>query len=78
METIKESLNKYTKDRIPPGGFLKAVLENDLMGAIGSADHINRQRLHEICKYVYNELPSGIWGSKDIVKSHLQGSFNLI
>lgn len=72
METIKESLNRYAKDRIPPGGFLTAVLENDLMGAIGSADHINRQRLHEICKYVYNELPSSIWGSREKVQNHLK------
>ena len=72
MEIIKESLNRYTKDRIPTGGFLTAVLENDLMGAIARADHINIQRLPEICKYIYNELPSSIWGSREKVRKHLE------
>lgn len=75
MEIIKESLDRYTKDRIPTGGFLTAVLENDLMGAMGRADHINRQRLPEICKYIYNELPSGIWGSREKVQNHLKNSY---
>lgn len=72
MEAIKESLDRYAKDRIPPGGFLTAVLENDLMSAIASADHMNRQRLSEICKYVYNNLPSSIWGSREKVQNHLK------
>lgn len=72
METIKESLDRYINDKIPPGGFLTSVLENDLFSAITRADYMNRQRLPEICKYVYNELPSGIWGSKEIVQNHLK------
>ena len=72
MEAIKESLDRYAKDRIPPGGFLKAVLENDLMSAIARADHMNRQRLPEICKYVFNELSSSIWGSREKVQNHLK------
>lgn len=67
---IKDSLKRYVERGIEPGGFLTAVLENDLMGAMGRADAINRANLHNICRYVYNELPSHIWGSREIVQNH--------
>ena len=67
----KESLDKYAKDRIPPGGFLIAVLANDLMEAMGRADENNRYNLHDICSYVYNNIPSGCHGSYDIVDAWL-------
>lgn len=70
---IKEALDRYIEHRISPGGFLKAVLENNLMEAIGRADTINRNNLHAICKYIYNELPGHIHGSKEKVKKHLEG-----
>lgn len=54
---------------ITPGSFLQYVLQNDLMGAVGHADHINRYRLWEICSVVYNELPSQCHGSKDRVQA---------
>jgi len=53
--------------------FLNAVLENDLMGALGKADYQNQHRLHEICSYVYNDVPSDVWGSPEIVRRHLKG-----
>lgn len=71
MEEIKESLKRYVENRIEPGGFLRSVLENDLFRAMGSADHINRHRLWEICRYIYNELPANCWGSPEIVNNWL-------
>lgn len=72
-EFIKESLSRYVEHRISPGGFLTAVLENNLMEAVGRADAINMRNLHEISKYVYNELPSNVWGSREKVEKHLSG-----
>lgn len=72
MEDIIESLKRYEHDKIPTGGFLRAVLENDLMGAIGKADINNRHRLHDICKFVYNNLPSDIHGDRERVAKHLR------
>ena len=62
-----DSLDRYAKDGIPPGGFLTAVLENDLMGAMGRADLGNRAALREITGYVYNELPHECHGYKGVV-----------
>jgi len=73
MQEIKKSLDRYVKNRIPTGGFLQAVLSNDLMRAVRKADHINIAKLPEICRYVYNEIPGNCWGSPEIVKKWLQG-----
>lgn len=50
------------------GGFLTAVLENDLSGAVARADHINIKIIPDIVKYVFNELPAACWGSPEAVK----------
>lgn len=57
--------------RIPTGGFLEAVLSNDLFGAIGRADTENSQAIHAICTFVYNRLPSGSWGSPERYRNWL-------
>ena len=65
------SLAAYARDKCPTGGFLYAVLTNDLFEAIGRADDFNRAALFDICNYIYNELPLSCWGSKDKVKQWL-------
>lgn len=50
------------------GGFLTAVLGNDLVGAVSRADHISIKLIPDIVKYIYNELPTGCWGSPETVK----------
>lgn len=71
MEHIKQSLKGYVNDRIETGSFLRAVLENDLFGAMGRADNENKYRINEICLFIYNELPSNCWGSKEKVNNWL-------
>ena len=70
-QQIKDALHRYVNEGIPTGSFLGAVLENDLMGAIGKADLSNRYNMFEICNYVYNTLPSSVWGNPDRVRNHL-------
>lgn len=70
---VKESLERYVKHRLEPGGFLRSVLENDLMGAVGRADFMNIKTIPEICSFVYNELPSDCWGDKETVDNWLKG-----
>jgi len=69
----KESLERYVNHRIQPGGFLTAVLSNDLFGAVTRADRENKLALSEICQYIYNEVPSNAWGSSDAVHNYLKG-----
>lgn len=72
IEDAIESLNAYATDGRPTGGFVRAVLENDLMEAMRRADQTSRFILYEICKHVYNELRGDCWGSPDKVKNWIE------
>lgn len=62
------TLERYVHKGIAPGGFMTAVLSNDLFGAVGRADLGNVKALDKIVKYIYNRCPSGCHGSKQIVE----------
>lgn len=68
-----DALDRYVEQRIPTGGFLQAVLENDLVAAVSRADDQNRQALADIVQYIYNNLPLACWGSPESVKTWLEG-----
>lgn len=61
---LREGLDRYAHERIPTGGFLYAVLCNDLFEAVCRADAESLAALPAVCGYVYNELPSKCWGSE--------------
>lgn len=67
-QDTKDTIDRYVENRIPAGGFVTAVLANDLMGAFSQADEDNRSNLFEICQYVYMDIPSGCHGSYGIVE----------
>ncbi len=69
-ESTKSAIDRYV-ERTPTGSFVRAVLENDLMGAMGQADDENRRDLFEICMYVYNEIPGVCHGSREKVDAWL-------
>jgi hypothetical protein len=72
-----EGLERYVRYRIPTGSFLRAVLSNDLMGAMGKADEENREDIFEICQYIHNHLPIACHGSPKAVKEWLQGRYKV-
>ncbi len=71
MKEIRESLNRYVEHKILPGGFLTAVLENNLKEAVFRADARNEKRLKDICMVIHWDLPSGCHGSPEKVKAWL-------
>lgn len=70
-QNIKDSLDRYAKEHCPTGGFLAAVLANDLMDAMGRAGDDNQRDMMSICSYVYNHIPANCHGSREIVKDWL-------
>ena len=65
---IRAALDEWGTGESPfCGDFLRAVLSNDLMGAVGRADEYNRLTLWVIVSYVYNVLPSICHGSPEKV-----------
>ena len=72
-ERFLESLNAYASKRRPTGGFLRAVLENDLMEAMGRGDDDALENLSAICMHIYNNMPASCHGSKERVATWLKG-----
>lgn len=66
-----DSIVNYIVHRIEPGGFLSAVICNNLKEACGRADHINKTKLFEYVSFFYNDAPSTCWGSPDKLKAWL-------
>jgi len=65
---ILANLIDYGKNGTPLGGFLEAVVTNDLAQAVFRADVDNLPVLKEILWFVWNEMPHGCHGSKEIVE----------
>jgi hypothetical protein len=68
-----EGAKLWIENRIMPGSFLTAVIENNLREALGCADEYNRAALFEIVSWWYNEAPSSCWGSPEKAKEWAEG-----
>lgn len=69
---IKLALDDYVKEGVPTGGFMRAVLANDLMESIARADEYNKLDLFKICQYVHWEIPANCHGSYEVVDAWIE------
>lgn len=67
-----QTLIDYVDDGMPLGGFLNAVLLNDLQGAFALSDDENQRAMNEIVKFVYNEMPAPSHGSQERVEKWME------
>jgi hypothetical protein len=56
----------------PVGGFVNAVLTNDLFRAFDRADPENIAHMQDIVTYVYNEAPMGCYGNQETVDAWIR------
>ena len=75
-QDTKDSIDRYVQFGLPPGGFVTAVLENDLFGAMNRADLDNRENLFWVCEYVYNKIPMQAWGTPKKVGAWMEMKHN--
>ena len=68
------SLRAYIERGVPLGDFLRAVVSNDLKGAVLRADDVNIRNLPAYVYYLYNEAPAICWGSADKVEKWLNAN----
>ena len=68
---IIEGLRKYADNHLPVGGFLTAVLENNLTEAIVRADMFSLAGIKDIVMYVHWEIPGDCHGSPQAVRAWL-------
>jgi len=65
---MRGALVRYVEDRIPPGHFLSAVINNDLSEACARADEENKRLLPEYVMWFYNWAPRACWGYPGAMK----------
>ncbi|MGE0584150.1 MAG: hypothetical protein AB7O39_03345 [Flavobacteriaceae bacterium] len=69
---IRGGVKRYIEHGVEPGGFLTAVICNDLKGALGKADDINRTAIFEIVQFFYMDAPAICWGSPEAFSAWIE------
>jgi len=67
LETF-EALKNYAVNHRAPGGFLTAILSNDLMEAVLMANLDDRFSIPQICEYIFHHCPGNCWGTPEAVE----------
>lgn len=60
---MQYGIQNYLEHGQPVGGFLTALLSNDLKETCSRADSTNAQLIYEWVKWLYNNAPGSAWGS---------------
>jgi hypothetical protein len=70
-DNLHDGLIEYIADRRSVGGFLTALLSNDLAQAIVRSDPITGLFIRETVLFLFNHAPSPCWGSPAAVEAWL-------
>jgi hypothetical protein len=71
-ERMEESLRAYLEDHRSVGGFLRAVIENDLLRAVTQADNENIANLPAFVGYLWDNAPLECWGTPEKYKTWIK------
>ena len=73
----QESFENYVMYGYSPGGFLTAALENNFALAAARADHVNKEHLAELGRWLMcGSFPGMCWGSPEAVRDWLDDKDN--
>lgn len=70
---LQGGMKRYIEEKVAPGHFLRFALENNLVQSINRADGESLGTLTALASFIYNELPTACWGSKEKVDQWLAG-----
>lgn len=73
-EDMRESMTRYVEERKEPGGFLAAVIQNNLVDAVCRADKHNLLLVREYAQWFYNVAPAPCAGSPGKMREWLGGT----
>ena len=62
---MREAVQRYIEQGIPPGGFLTAIICNNLKESFMRADENNARYLQEWVQWFYWQAPGSCWGSPE-------------
>jgi len=63
-ERLRTGTQLYIEKGVPPGDFLTAVIQNNLVETFVRADNDMAKKIYEIITWFYWEVPSACWGSE--------------
>ncbi len=66
-EHCRAGMKRYIEEGAIPGGFLKAVICNNLVDTFTRADGINAVRVYDYVLFLCNEITGETWGSEKIM-----------
>lgn len=69
---MQSGTRDYIEHGYEPGGFLTAVICNDLFAAVGRADLVNQKAIVDWVKFFYNKAPAGCWGSRESMEAWME------
>lgn len=69
---MQDGFRRYIERGIMGGSFMEAVLCNDLKGAFGKADEINRAQMFKITCFLHNEMPAIAQGSRERIQAWIE------
>lgn len=65
VDYMAGAVQRYIENGLEPGSFMRALLSNDLRGAIARADGMNIARIPHWVVWMEQNMPVGSWGSPD-------------
>ena len=72
-EHLHAGIIAYLTAGVPPGGYLRAVLENDLTEAVKRADASGREGgLINLVMFLFHDSPADSWGSPERVAAWMK------
>lgn len=75
-DALTPGIVRYLHERIEPGGFLMAVLKNDLMEAAVRGDDRSIECLPGLARFLLNEAPVRSYGTPEKVAKWLASAEN--
>ena len=74
---MRESLLNFIRYGVPVGGFLFAILSNNLASAARVADPENEKALYQYVALLHHHAPAECWGSPTAVRSWIEAGLAL-
>jgi|WetSurMetagenome_2_1015567.scaffolds.fasta_scaffold01476_32 hypothetical protein len=71
-EYMFSGIDLYLEIGMLPGSFLTAVISNDFVGAVSTADGENIRNLPAYANFFYNYTPETCWGSKEKMEKWIE------
>lgn len=69
---LQQSITEFVTFGRPTGGFLRAVIENDLLESVARADPQNVVLLPHVAQFVRENVPASLLGSAEAYDRHVE------